>query len=128
MPTYTYTHGSGLPLDRVRFLVGDHRGTSSDGTGWLFSDEELTDCLTLAAADNANNSVVHACLIALQCRANREALGAGVDGITDTSYRPTAILNGLKYTRYLQYGANKAQPMSQVRADDNLPGDTLTEF
>jgi len=90
MPTYNYTHGSTANLDRVRLLVGDHRGTNGVSTNWAFSDDEIADIVTLSGSN------LHvAARVCLQIRANREAINAGVAGTTDTTDRTNALLHAI---------------------------------
>lgn len=80
MPGYNYTHGGATNRDRLRFLIGDHRGTNgTSATGWLFSDEELSDALAVCG-----NNLALAARLCMQCRISRESLAAGVAGTTDT--------------------------------------------
>jgi hypothetical protein len=124
MPSYNYTHGTTSALNRLRFLIGDHRGTNGVATGWLFSDDELTDCLILAgssAAATVTLGIVAAARIALQCRVSREALAAGVAGTTDTTDRPAAIVNALRYLGSVQYPGATELPTYTAR-EAEIPG------
>jgi len=96
MPNYNYTHGGTTNFNRVRLLIGDHRGTNgTSATGWLFSDEEIGDIIILCATPGNSNlwQVVQVCLF---IRMSREAMNAGVAGTTDTTDRPAAIKYALE--------------------------------
>lgn len=96
--TYTYAHTWSTDVDKLRFLIGDHRGTGGSATGWLFSNEELT-----AALAAASSSLLVAARICIQCRACREAMAAGVAGTTDTTDRPSALINAIRALERLDY-------------------------
>lgn len=92
MANYNYTHGATTDANRLRLIIGDHRGTNgTSATGWLFSDEELADILIICP-----NKLQNAAALCLQIRLNREALNAGVSGTTDTTDRPAAIANAMR--------------------------------
>src|SRR5258708_9178394 len=102
MATYTYTHGATDAKNRLRMLIGDHRGTNGVSTNWLFSDDELNDILTWVGSSSASTSLAGlatAAPICLMVRVNREACNAGVSGTTDTTDRPAAIINASNTTR-----------------------------
>ena len=125
---YTYSHGSTANLDRLRYLLGDHRGvngTYATSAAWntsanaLHCDEELNDLL---AATMCNGDILSAARIAMQCRINREAMSAGVSGTTDTTDRPSALLNAINQLARLTYPLGDLLTASKVRT--NLAIDT----
>jgi len=123
MPNYNYTHGGTTRRDRLRFLIGDHRGTNGafSGTNQIFSDEELDDLLL---STMCNNDVMAAARIAMQCRINREALSAGVSGTTDTTDRPAAIVAAVRQLERLVYPLTDSMPLSTVTSNDDLDATT----
>jgi len=111
---YNYTHGATTNANRLRFLIGDHRGTNgTSATGWLFSDEELSDVLTLTG-----NDLVVAARLCLVCRINREAMAAGVAGTTDTSDRPAAIATAVREVNRLDW-PGRTGPVDEVHTDED---------
>lgn len=121
MPNYNYTHGSTVARNRLRFLIGDHRGTNgTSSTGWLFSDEELDDVLSLVG-----NNVQHAARVCLQCRINREAMAAGVAGTTDTSDRPIALVNALRSLEKLDLPGYTVLPRAKTTDSSTLDDNDL---
>lgn len=125
MPTYSYTHGSTSNLNRLRLLIGDHRGTDGVATNWLFSNEELSDILSLC-----NDQLLTACRVALQIRANREAMNAGVAGTTDTTDRPSAILLAIRSLSDINLTTSvpKRKRRSYEAPTDDLQGDFPNEI
>ena len=119
MPNWNYTHGGTTNRDRLRFLLGDHRGTSGawTGTNQVFSDEELDDLLL---STMANGGVLAAARIAMQCRINREAMNAGVAGTTDTTDRPSQIVQALRQLERISYPLGDTLPDSEVTTNDDL--------
>jgi hypothetical protein len=132
--TYTYTPGSTANLDRLRFLLGDHRGVpAAYGTAalWLstsqalYTDEELNDLL---AATMCNNDIMSSARIAVQNRINREAYSAGVAGTTDTTDRPAAIINALRALATLTYPLRDQLPGSAVTTNAAIDSAGLTDM
>lgn len=125
MANWNYTHGGTTNRDRLRFLVGDHRGTNGafTGTNQVFSDEELDDLLLSAMC---NSNVMSAARICLQCRINREAMAAGVSGTTDTTDRPAALINAARTLGSLAYPLSDVLPGSSTTSNDDL--DDLTDM
>ena len=121
--TYSYTGGSTANLDRLRFLVGDHRGAAGafTGTNQLFSDEELNDCLLIST-----NNLVVAARIATQNRISREALAAGVAGTTDTTDRPQALIAALHCLEQLNYPLAGQENLPQLLITSNATLDART--
>lgn len=123
--TYSYTPGSTANLDRLRYLIGDHRGVSAAYTEvtWLttakalHTDEELNDLL---AATMCNGDILSAARIALQCRTNREAQAAGVAGTTDTSDRPNGITTALNALATCPYPKGDQLPGSTIRSNAEI--------
>lgn len=98
MANWNYTHGSTADRDRLRLLLGDHRGTNGaySGTNQVWSDEELDDCLVMA-----EDRLPTAAQLAMQNRLSRESLAAGVAGTTDTTGRPEMIQLAMEQLRRL---------------------------
>lgn len=123
--TYSYTPGSTANLDRLRFLLGDHRGVPAVYTQatWIttaqavFTDEELNDLLLPTMA---GTNLQAAARIAVQCRINREAFSAGIAGTTDTSDRPKALIIALDAMARLTYPLTDALPASTVTTNADL--------
>ncbi|MDW8206956.1 MAG: hypothetical protein RMJ43_03910 [Chloroherpetonaceae bacterium] len=120
MPNYSYTHGDPSDRNRLRLLIGDHRGTNgTNPAGWLFSDEELDDVLALCPG-----SLTNAAAFCLTVRMNREAMAAGVSGTTDTSDRPWAIAGCVRNLSRLSLRGEAAGPqvwsrtLREVREDE----------
>ena len=122
MPDYSYTHGASDPLNRLRLLIGDHRGTAAASGGWVFSNNELSDVLTIAAS-----GLKTAGRICLQIRANREALNAGVSGTVDTSDRPASIINALRSLERLDLPGYNQLPITQITNDADFSETDLEE-
>ena len=123
MANWNYTHGGTTNRDRLRFLLGDHRGTNGSftGTNQVFSDEELDDLLV---SSMVNGGVLPAARIAMQCRINREAMAAGVAGTTDTTDRPSALVQALRQLERLSYPLGDTLPQSMITLNsdlDNVP-------
>jgi hypothetical protein len=118
MPNWNYTHGDTSNRNRLRFLLGDHRGTSGawTGTNQMYSDEELDDVLLISGTAN----LLTAARICIQSRINREALAAGVSGTTDTTDRPAALVAALRALDRLPYPGKQSLPQSIVTTDDEL--------
>jgi len=123
MPNYNYTHGATTARNRLRFLLGDHRGTNgTSSTGWLFSDEELDDALSITT-----NNLLNAARLCLQCRLNREAMAAGVSGTTDTTDRPATLLAALRALDRLDYPGQQILPKTRVTLEEELDREDLSE-
>jgi hypothetical protein len=119
MANYNYTHGSATDRNRLRLLIGDHRGTNgTSATGWLFSDEELDDILTLCPG-----ALTNAAALCLTVRMNREAMSAGVSGTTDTTDRPAAIAGCVRNMEKLSLRNEATSPQSQSRTLEALADD-----
>jgi hypothetical protein len=119
MPNYNYTHGSTTDRNRLRLLIGDHRGTNgTSATGWLFSDEELDDILTLCPG-----SLTNASALCLTVRMNREAMSAGVSGTTDTTDRPAAIAGCVRNMERLSLRNEATPPQARTRTPEELADD-----
>lgn len=119
MANYNYTHGDTTDKNRLRLLIGDHRGTNgTSATGWLFSDEELTDVLTLCPG-----SLTNAAALCLTIRMNREALSSGVSGTTDTTDRPAAIAGCVRNMNHLSLRNETTAPQSQSRTLEEIIDD-----
>lgn len=127
MANWNYTHGGTTNRDRLRFLLGDHRGTSGSftGTNQVFSDEELDDLLLATMCDG---DIMAAARIALQCRINRESLSSGVSGTTDTTDRPGTIVAAVRQLERLTYPLTDTLPTSTVRTNDSIDDDNLTDM
>ena len=123
MPNWNYTHGSTTDRNRLRFLLGDHRGTSGawTGTNQVFSDEELDDLLTLTS-----NNIMASARIAMQNRVNREAMNAGVAGTTDTTDRPSQLVQAVRQLERLSYPDDDTLPQVEIRTNEDL--DDLTDM
>ena len=119
MPNYNYTHGATTDRNRLRLLIGDHRGTNgTSATGWLFSDEELDDLLTLCPG-----SLTNAAALCLTIRMNRESLSAGVSGTTDTTDRPAAIAGCVRNLEKLTLRNETTSPQSESTTIEELADD-----
>ena len=119
MANYNYTHGATTDANRLRMIIGDHRGTNgTSSTGWLFSDEEITDILVLCPGSLAN-----AARLCLQIRLDREALNAGVAGTTDTTDRPAAIANAMRMLDQIDLRGEAVTAQNQVRTRTELEDD-----
>src|ERR1044071_1940536 len=127
MANYNYTHGGTTNRDRLRFLLGDHRGTSGSftGTNQVFADEELDDLLL---STMTNGDIMNSARIAMQCRINREAMVAGVSGTTDTTDRPAAIVNAMRQLADLPYPRNDEFPGQLYRTNEDIDDDSLTDM
>lgn len=125
--TYSYTHGGTTNLDRLRFLLGDHRGAAGafTGTNQIFSDEELGDLLLTTMC---GSNVLAAARIALQCRLHRESLTSGVSGTTDTTDRPGTIVAAVRQLERLVYPLTDVLPTSQVRTNASIDDADLTDM
>lgn len=125
MANYNYTHGGTTNRDRLRFLLGDHRGATGlfTGTNQVFSDEELDDLLL---STMANGGVPAAARIAMQCRVSREAMAAGVSGTTDTTDRASQIVQAIRQLENISYPLGDVLPQSSTTANDDL--DELTDM
>lgn len=119
MANWNYTHGGTTNRDRLRFLLGDHRGTNGafSGTNQTFSDEELDDLLL---STMANGGILAAARIAMQCRVSREAMAAGVSGTTDTTDRPSALVQAVRQLERLSYPLGDVLPQSSTTSNDDL--------
>lgn len=119
MANYNYTHGGATDRNRLRLLIGDHRGTNgTSSTGWLFSDEELDDILTLCPG-----SLTNAAALCLSVRMNREAMSSGVSGTTDTTDRPAAIAGCVRNMEKLSLRDEAASPQTLARTREELADD-----
>src|SRR5262245_56055513 len=121
--TYSYTHGDTGNRNRLRLLLGDNRGVNNtyatsalwiSGSSAMFCDEELDDFLIIANGGSAPSSgdggaILAACRLCIQSRMNRESMAAGVSGTTDTTDRPSALLNALNALQECEYGIASGQ-------------------
>jgi hypothetical protein len=125
MANWNYTHGGTTNRDRLRFLLGDHRGSNGayTGTNQVFSDEELDDLLL---STMANGGVMAAARIALQSRVNREAMAAGVSGTTDTTDRPSQLVQAIRQLERLSYPLGDTLPDSEITTNEEL--DEVTDM
>ena len=119
MANWNYTHGSTSNRDRLRFILGDHRGANGGftGTNQLWSDEELDDCLVMAT-----NNLPTAAAIASINRICREAMVSGVSGTTDTTGRPKNIAGAIEELRKISSDVWTGLPADTTRDPGDIPG------